>query len=134
MPLREASAHRSNLMKDSKSYDRERARALLPLLTSISAEIEERQTAIGRLTERIEALSVAPHAHQDEILRLQAEVATHKRELRYVGNELESLGCEVDENGPLTIRIPGLSGSLEKGFAWRPGEPSLRFYSADSAA
>lgn len=117
-----------------KAYDRNRAEELLPLLSAITREIEEREASIGRLDEMIRALSISPKVHGDEIANLQAESAIEKRELRYALEELEDLGCEVDSSLPLTIRIPGLSGDTQRGFAWRPGDESLRLHSADHAA
>lgn len=121
-------------MQIHRGYDRERALQLLPLLHSIAAEIEERTTALARLEHMEEGLSRSAHLHEDELANLRAEVAIHKRELRYTGKELRELGCSLDEAAPLTIRIPGQKGDLRKGYAWRPGDSSLRLYSADSAA
>lgn len=78
---------------------------LLTLLRSIAREIDERCAETKRLDALVEALSIAPHVHGDEIANLQAESASHKRELRYAVSELEDLGCEVEGMAPVTIRF-----------------------------
>lgn len=114
------------------AYDRERAVALLPLLRVISREIQERHAEIVRL-EGLERSLEGVEARADELLGVRAELATNRFELRRTHAELGSLGCAASEDGPLTIHIPGHGGGLERGFAWRPGEPYLLLV-ADPAA
>jgi hypothetical protein len=57
-----------------------------------------------------------------EILDVQAELATHKREMRLSLKELEDLGCVVGEGHPLAVIIPGHDGNLDHGYRWDCGE------------
>lgn len=106
-------------------YDLTRARELLPLLSSIGREIEERTKLLEGLEARIEQLTKA--SPDSESLRLfVAEAANHRREIRMARAELERLGCRVVGTAPLTIRIPGRVGSINKSFVWRTSDPALR--------
>jgi hypothetical protein len=49
-----------------------------------------------------------------------------RRELRLARAELERLGCRVVGTDPVTIRIPGRIGSINKSFVWRTTDPALR--------
>ena len=105
-------------------YDLTSARELLPLLSSIGREIEERTKLVEDLEARIEQLT---RSKDDESLRLSvAEAANHRREIRLARAELERLGCRVVGTAPLTIRIPGRVGSINKSFVWRTNDPALR--------
>jgi hypothetical protein len=102
------------------SYDPSRALALLPLLAAISREIEERGAALATLEARLEQL-VRGSSSDPELLRsLQAEAATHRREMRLSRKELERLGCSVVGTSPLTIRIPTREGDTKKSLFWQP--------------
>jgi len=78
-----------------------RALALAPLLASIGREIRERSDALALL------LVQRQHARRDARARglLDAECATHRRELRRTGKELERLGCELVGSRPHAFRV-----------------------------
>jgi len=107
-------------------YDRLRATRLLPLLNSITREIEERSLALAALEERLSPEEGLPFLSEDELHDLQAEAATHRRELRHAKEELLSLGCSIVGTEPMTIRIPGHLGSERRSFVYRTGDPILR--------
>ena len=88
-----------------KTYEREDAERMMPLLRSIRREIKERTLAIHALETR--RLSAGPELAQS----LDAELSTQRRELRQVTKELDRLGLAVDANDPLRILIPGAEGS-----------------------
>ena len=106
-------------------YDRRRATALLPLLNSITREIQERQEKLDKLEDRIASLSGNPRNTSDH-LDLIAEAATHRRELRHAKEELLKLGCSIVGTAPITIRIPGQRGSERRSFVYQSGDPVLR--------
>jgi hypothetical protein len=100
------------------SYDRNRAHQLVPLLKSITKEMEERVAAIRRLEAQVETISAGGRDKGNVELDLQAELATQRRELRLAGKELERLGCIVDPTHPQRVLIPGSDGNIERGFRW----------------
>ncbi|MEQ1892312.1 MAG: DUF2203 family protein [Planctomycetota bacterium] len=99
-------------------YDPKHARALAPLLDSISGEIEERSLALEALEGRIHELKNSPFYAQ-ELRMLEAEAAAHRRELHQCRNELERLGCTVLGTTPITIRIPTMVGKQRKSVVWQ---------------
>ena len=91
---------------------------------SLAADIAALVYANPFLEARIEQLT---RSKDDESLRLSvAEAANHRREIRLARAELERLGCRVVGTAPLTIRIPGRVGSINKSFVWRTNDPALR--------
>jgi hypothetical protein len=102
------------------AYDRQRAGRLVPLLRSISHEIRERSREIQGLELRLAELD-ADSAERDAG-ELQAQLAVHRRELRFAKKELDRLGCSIDESAPFRILIPGQDGELSHGYAWQPGD------------
>ena len=107
----------------TRSYEEKEILALLPLLRSITRELEERSAERERIEEAIEILSALPDSNEDEIRLLVGEVATHRREIRRAGEELERLGCSVVGTEPLTLRIPGKVGEARRSFVWQAGKP-----------
>ncbi len=112
----------------SKSYDRDTAALLVPLLMGICSEIAERTASAHRLKRSIRTLESAadgqPGAVED-LLNLRAELANHRREIRLAKAEVTSLGCAFDESRPQRVLIPGENGSLASGYAWDLGTDSL---------
>ncbi len=107
------------------SYDPGRALELLPLLSTIGREIEERSVALERLERRIERL-ITRSGDRDRIRSMEAEAAVHRRELRACRSELERLGCSVVGMTPLTIRIPTREGETRKSLVWQKGSGPSR--------
>jgi hypothetical protein len=108
-----------------RSYDPERASALLPLLRSITAEIRERSDAIEALGQAIADLGTArrTRARRSE---LEADLSVQRREMRVARRELERLGCTLDEDHPLRVLIPGEDRA--HGFAWNPKDERLEAF------
>lgn len=100
------------------SYDRNRAHQLVPLLKSITKEMDERITRIRRLEKLLEPALTDERTRTNAELDLLAELATQRRELRLARKELERLGCVVDPAHPQRVLIPGSDGNLERGFRW----------------
>lgn len=105
-----------------KAYDYARADRLVPLLRSVNGEIRDRKHAVRRLERQLAQLS----SDEDEYFLVQAELANHRLEIRRAREELEQLGCVVDEANPLRVLIPGENGALEQGFAWEVGDAQVR--------
>lgn len=110
---------------DAKHYDQRRAQSLLPLLGAIGREIQERAETLAALEVAIERLEETDGA-REELHRMEAEAATHRRGLRLAKVELERLGCSVVGMAPLTFRIPGRVGEAKHSFVWQTGDPVLR--------
>ncbi len=106
------------------SYDRQRAKQLLPLLASIGTEISDRLLAIRKLEVEIAKLGEDVR-YEAAVLNLRAELAEQRRALRMSREELEHLGCQESEENRSLILIPGLDGSLERGFRWEIGEDTV---------
>lgn len=108
-----------------KSYDRENAKKLLPLLQSITAEIRDRLASIGELDGKVASMP-EDNLETTRYLNLLAELATQRRELRLAKKECERLGCVLEEGEPTRIYIPGSNGNLETGFRWQAGDSTIR--------
>jgi len=112
-----------------KAYDRTTARQLVPLLESITREVVDRLHEVrifqGKLALLEQGKSGAA-AKGDEYIELRAALSNHRREIRLAMQELERLGCVVDEHNPLVIFIPGSDGNIDHGFQWDPSDPTLR--------
>ena len=99
------------------TYAREEAERLLPLLRSIGREIRFRSGEATRLQNRIAALFPTRHVHGEELRRLEAELATQRRELRLSERELARLGCRLDRRAVAKILIPaGREDHVVEGF------------------
>ena len=100
-------------------------KALMPLLRSILRELLERRWRVIVLEERLDAFASTRRIHSTEVSRLEAELSTHRRELRHVGEELERLGVDCDMEHPEQIVSEGrmelaLEPRLEaSGFFWQ---------------
>ena len=104
-----------------KAYERTQANRMIPLLASISREVRDRKRSIKR-KERLLGRMRSAAAELCEVLGLQAELAGHKRELRHAEEELDRLGCALNDSPTRTVLIPGRNGALEDGYRWRLGE------------
>lgn len=97
-----------------------RALALMPLLASISRELQERSAELEALEARLEELpSGDPHVDAER-RDLVARIANHRREVRAARHELDQLGCSVVGTTPLTLRIPTREGSRRTSLVWQP--------------
>ena len=110
---------------ETKVYDQRHALRLLPLLGAIGLELQERTDALSKLEEEIELLESLP-APGEELHKLVAEAAQHRRGIRLARRELERLGCSVVGTAPLTFRIPGRVGEAKHSFVWQTGDPVLK--------
>jgi predicted RNase H-like nuclease (RuvC/YqgF family) len=119
-----------------KSYDSKSAKSLIPLLQVLNREISERTESVQRAAQRVHGLRrdrsrIGARQRRDEIASLQAQIATHKREIRNTERELARLGCLVDANNPTLFHIPGRSGDVEDGFLWHVGASRIEIVSRD---
>ncbi len=115
-----------------KSYDRENANKLVPLLESIAAEIRDRLALVRELDDQVASIS-EDSLETTRYLNLLAELATHRRELRLAKKECEGLGCVLEEGQPTRIYIPGSNGKLKSGFRWESGDSTIRTTAPESA-
>ncbi len=116
-------------------YDKARAIRLVPILRSIMQEIAERTAAVEELETRLAALSAPQFSRTgaQERRSIQAELATHRRELRLANQELPRIGCARDDDHPARILIRGESGDIHDGFAWNAFDESLMELSVQAA-
>ena len=105
------------------AYSRTRAKQLIPLLQSISAEIEDRTLAARRLERKLR--SFGEDSTDPAVFDVRAELAEQRRQLRLSRTELEDLGCSVDEEDPRRVLIPGLGGTMVNGFCWELGDTTV---------
>jgi chromosome segregation ATPase len=99
-------------------YALKEAERIVPLLRSIGRELSTRRRAADELQKNLDSLA-APgrRASRREVWEgtrrqtdLEAELATHLREIHGAEKELERLGCSLDEQHPLRILIPSPNG------------------------
>jgi len=111
----------------------EQAERLLPLLKSIAREVRDRKAAISFLEGRIESLKLSPNLHAEDLRLAEATLATERRALRHAEEELERLGCRLEEGDPERIVVGGPGQSYT--FSWKLGDTQIhRLAPADSAA
>ena len=107
------------------TYDVRGANRLLPLLSSIGREIEERSVRLADLEAQIQRVQKNPKA-SEKARKLIAEAAVQRREIRHATEELQRFGCSVLGTDPVTIRIPGRADEGKKSFVWQTGDPVLK--------
>jgi hypothetical protein len=92
----------------SRTYALQEAEKIVPLLRSIGREIKSRQRAADEMRKHLASLRAQRRVDGDKPSadNLEAQIATHLRELRSAEKELERLGCRLDEEHPLRILIP----------------------------
>ena len=117
----------------NKAYSYQGADELIPLLRSIQREVRERRDEILRLENTARVFKRRAKDHP-RLASLQAELMTHRRELRMSERELERLGCELDGERPFRVLIPGDDGAIENGFAWDLGDTRVHAIVEDPAA
>lgn len=101
---------------------------MLPLLRTIQGEISDRLNEVATLEARLAAFLPTRHVHEREIGRIEAELATQRRELRHISKELSRLGVAFDPDHPHRIVMPA---SVEQ--HKQLGETGFRPWMADSA-
>lgn len=117
-----------------QEYDREKAARLVPLLRSITRELSERTEAIELLEARLDTRGgVGKREPSAESAITRSELAQQRRDLRLARQELARLGCELDEDHPLRVLIPGKRGDLQTGFAWSLADEEPQPLSVSSA-
>jgi len=93
---------------------------LLPLLRVIALEIEER---VRRLVE-LDRQARQFRARTPRKRLLDAQAATHKRELRNIRRELRGLGCSIQVLHPIILRVPSPGDeSVLMNFETTPSSP-----------
>ena len=112
-----------------RAYEHTQAEALVPLLRAIHRELRDRALRVRFLSRRVPELE--PGLERD---MLEAELSTHRRELRRANEELERLGCALDDDHPGRVLIPGWDGELEHGYSWQVGETRVRGAALDASA
>jgi len=101
----------------NKTYDRSQAESLLPLLDSILREIEDRRKILRSQESHKAKIAGSEDAEWHNLL---ADIADNKRQLRLAEEELTRLGCSIENQKSLLVRIPGQAG---ESFLWQPGHP-----------
>ena len=106
---------------------------LLPLLRSIAHEIRDRTAAISYLESRVQSLKPSSRIHAEDLRLAEASLAIERREIRHAQEELERLGCRLDENDSERIVFEDEGQSVT--FAWKLGDTSFhRLAPVDTAA
>jgi hypothetical protein len=116
-----------------KAYNYQGADELIPLLRSIQREVRERREEILRLENTLRVFKRRALEHP-RLASTQAELMTHRRELRLSERELERLGCALDGERPFRVLIPGDDGAIEHGFAWDLGDTRVHAVVDEPAA
>lgn len=102
---------------NTQAYDRSRAERLVPLLRSILREVRERQESIARLERLIEERQGAP-GRDSEVHLMLVQLTEHNRGERDALRELSLLGCQLDDDYPMRVLIPGDAGEFAGGFSF----------------
>lgn len=109
------------------SFTLTEANRLLPLLRSISAEIEERRAERRRLTKLRDDLNAAqtPEGVQHALLEIEDRLFDSRTAIDVALHEFEALGLSVLRSSPLTVHIPGQTQRGPIVFCWQPGEDRI---------
>jgi hypothetical protein len=107
-------------------YALKEAEKIVPLLRSIGKEIHVRRRATEELQKRLDLVRGVARAENSVLRGLEAQIATHLREIRSSERELDHLGCRLDERHPLRILIPSSDGA----WAFDGSLDDTRFYAA----
>ena len=91
-----------------------------PLLGSIAREIAERDADLARIEGTLLELEQLKKESSPLALRLIANAAVHRCELRRIGAELRRLGCTLISRRPPTIFIPAKTSRRGGGWLWQP--------------
>jgi len=94
----------------NKTFARQDAERMMPLLRSIGREIRERTSVLARLEAQL-SLHTTRARRDAEVRALESQISLHRRELRRVNQELGHLGCDLDADHPLRILIPTPDGA-----------------------
>ena len=109
-----------------RTYALKEAERIVPLLRSIGKEIHGRRKAAEEIQKRLELVRRVARSENAVVRNLEAELATHLREIRASERELEHLGCRFDERHPFRILIPSSEGA----WAFDGNLDDTRFYTA----
>ena len=112
-------------MKHCK-YAPKEAERIVPLLRSIGREIRSRRRVVEDIRKHIDSVRAVARPESLVVANLEAQLATHLREIRSSEQELERLGCRLDTRHPLRILIPSSEGDL----AFDGHLDDTRFYAA----
>lgn len=105
-------------------YALKEAEKIVPLLRSIGKEIHVRRRATAELQKRLDLVRSLARTESAVLQNLEAQIATHLREIRSSEKELDHLGCRLDERHPLRILIPSSDGA----WAFDGSLDDTRFY------
>ncbi len=122
-----------------RTYTLAEANQALPLVRAIAAELAERRSERRALRRQRELLEGAqtPEGLRDELAELDARIWEHDEALARCRHEFEELGMTVLRTNPLTIHIPGVTGTTGKAaaegtgtapavvFCWQEGEAAV---------
>ena len=118
----------------NRAYERNDAQRLIPLLDAIFREVAERRHEVRLLEKQLVRCKRDPSStSEDELTRLRARLALHRRELRMARKEFKRLGCVVDEHNPNRVLIAGKTGkgTTSWAFAWDAGNENVSRLVAD---
>lgn len=107
-----------------------RAHALAPLLASVAREVSERRRSIVRLERRLQRAEVRSiegrsRPNDDEATRVAtAELASQRRSMRGLHDELKDLGCALERGPRVSILVADHEGQVR--WRWTQGEDQPR--------
>ena len=102
-----------------------RAHALAPLLASVARQVSERRRSIVRLERRLQRAEVRSiegrsRPNDDEATRVAtAELASQRRSMRGLHDELKELGCALERGPRVSILVADHEGQVR--WRWTQG-------------
>jgi len=101
-----------------------KARVLVPLLESIAREVAERDRVLDRIERALAELEKARLGASALAVRLIADAAVQRRELRHASAELQRLGCVLIHRRPPTIYVTGEKAGNGALWLWQTSDGS----------
>jgi hypothetical protein len=116
----------------ARYFTREEAEALLPQITVVLNNIQERRQAMQQSEEElgmlhIQSMNNGHHLH-DHITRLQKALAEHIQSLQALVNELNDFGCELKDPNTGLIDFLSLRNGRPVYLCWRLGEERINYW------
>ncbi|MEO0480151.1 MAG: DUF2203 family protein [Planctomycetota bacterium] len=110
-----------------KTYNLQEANSVVPLLTSIAREVEERRSELRQLRRDLRNLSSAstPEGLDSSIADLEIRLRECEAGFRESLAEVEELGGHVLRLQPLTVHLNGRTKTGKVVFCWQVGETGI---------
>ena len=115
-----------------RRFTLEEAERLLPRLSELIPEMQERKRQYERLHDRAAALQLKMssngHIIEEELDRAQQELAQTAAEINHLIEKVAELGCELKDMDQGLVDFHTLREGREVYLCWKLGEPNIAWW------